>query len=65
MKSGICVAPPPPQRYEPYADFLGELIVAATDDVMLHVRDPSRSMSLLQLFNLIGVENVERLCSPS
>ena len=29
-------------RYEPYADFLGELIVAATDAVMLYVRDPSR-----------------------
>ena len=41
MKSGICVAPPPPQRYEPYADFLGELIVAATDAVLLYVRNPS------------------------
>jgi hypothetical protein len=28
-------------RYEPYADFLGELIVVVTDDVMLYGRDPS------------------------
>ena len=42
MKSGICVAHLPPQDTNLMRDFLGEFIVAATDDVMLHVRDPSR-----------------------
>ena len=32
----------PPQDTNPMGDFLGEFIVAVTDDVMLHVRDPSR-----------------------